>query len=119
MRCDRRRGESGGLPPTADVAFGAIYLDGCSGAPEPLVACAAYLDSGIELPEAFAVGFTLTLAEPEGREIADREQTVVRAWSAAARKRGYACRRPFDDAEPDPPPRSSDGVLTTWLVFER
>ena len=65
------------------------------------------------------MGFTLTLAEPEGREIADREQTVVRAWSAAAGKRGYACRRPFDDAEPDPPPRSSDGVLTTWLVFER
>ena len=101
------------------MAFGAIYLDGCSGAPEPLVACAAYLESGIELPEAFAVGFTLTLAEPEGREIADREQTVVRAWSAAARKRGYACRRPFDDEEPDPPARSSDGVLTTWLVFER
>ena len=105
--------------PTADVSFGAMYLDGCSGAPEPLVACAAYLDSGVELPEAFAVGFTLTLAEPQGREIADREQTVVRAWSAAAGKRGYACRRPFDDAEPDPPPRSSDGVLTTWLVFER
>ena len=105
--------------PTADVAFGAIYLDGCSGAPEPLVECAAYLDSGVELPEAFAVGFTLTLAEPQGREIADREQTVVRAWSAAAGKRGYVCRRPFDDAEPDPPPRSSDGVLTTWLVFER
>ena len=105
--------------PTADVAFGAMYLDGCSGAPEPLVACAAYLDSGVELPPAFAVGFTLTLAEPEGREIADREQTVVRAWSAAAGKRGYVCRRPFDDAEPDPPPRSSDGVLTAWLVFER
>ena len=105
--------------PTADVAFGAIYLDGCSGAPEPLVECAAYLDSGVELPEAFAVGFTLTLAEPQGREIADREQTVVRAWSAAAGKRGYVCRRPFDDAEHDPPPRSSDGVLTTWLVFER
>ena len=104
--------------PTADVSFGAIYLDGCSGAPEPLVECAKYVDSGVELPPAFAVGFTLTLAEPQGREIADREQTVVRAWSAAAGKRGYACRRPFDDAEPDPPPRSSDGVLTTWLVFE-
>ena len=104
--------------PTADVAFGAIYLDGCSGAPEPLVECAKYVESGVELPEAFAVGFTLTLAEPEGREIADREQTVVRAWSAAAGKRGYACRRPFDD-ESDPPPRSSDGILTTWLVFER
>ena len=105
--------------PTADVSFGAIYLDGCSGAPEPLVECAAYLNSGVELPPAFALGFTLTLAEPQGREIADREQTVVRAWSAAAGKRGYVCRRPFDDAEPDPPPRSSDGVLTTWLVFER
>ena len=104
--------------PTADVSFGAMYLDGCSGAPEPLVECAKYVESGVELPPAFAVGFTLTLAEPEGREIADREQTVVRAWSAAAQRRGYACRRPFDDAEPDPPP-SSDGVLTTWLVFDR
>ena len=104
--------------PTADVAFGAIYLDGCSGAPEPLVECAKYVDSGVELPPAFALGFTLTLAEPEGREIADREQTVVRAWSAAGRRRGYVCRRPFD-SEPDPPPRSSDGVLTTWLVFDR
>ena len=104
--------------PTADVAFGAMYLDGCSGAPEPLIACAAYLESG-DLPQAFALGFTLTLAEPRGREITDREQAVVRAWAAAARKRGYACRRPFDDMEEDPPPRSRDGVLTTWLVFNR
>ena len=104
--------------PTAGVSFGAMYLDGCSGAPEPLVECAKYVESGVELPPAFAVGFTLTLAEPQGREIADREQTVVRAWSAAGHRRGYICRRPFD-AEPDPPPRSSDGVLTTWLVFER
>ena len=62
--------------PTADVSFGAIYLDGCSGAPEPLVACAAYLDSGVELPPAFALGFTLTLAEPQGR----KSPTANKLW---------------------------------------
>eukprot|EP00600_Ochromonadales_sp_CCMP1393_P004796 CAMPEP_0174964042 /NCGR_PEP_ID=MMETSP0004_2-20121128/5661_1 /TAXON_ID=420556 /ORGANISM="Ochromonas sp., Strain CCMP1393" /LENGTH=385 /DNA_ID=CAMNT_0016212725 /DNA_START=68 /DNA_END=1225 /DNA_ORIENTATION=- len=40
-----------------------------------------------------AIGFTLTLAEPTGRALSDREQDVVRALVAAARRAGYGERR--------------------------
>mmetsp|Transcript_24681 Transcript_24681/g.74081 ORF Transcript_24681/g.74081 Transcript_24681/m.74081 type:complete len:589 (-) Transcript_24681:22-1788(-) len=83
--------------PAAAEPFGAVYLDGCGGRPEPLIACAAYLDAADALPDALALGFTLTSAEPDGRPLADREEAVVRAWKSAAR--AFLVLKQFADAE--------------------
>ena len=80
-------------------------------------------------PPCVAVGFTLTLAEPTGRALSDREQDVFRALVAAARRAGYgssgAAPAPVQHVgdEParygvDPAVRKRNGgTLTTWCVL--
>ncbi|KAJ1447862.1 hypothetical protein M885DRAFT_623976 [Pelagophyceae sp. CCMP2097] len=108
---------------TTARTFGALYLDGCGGAAGPLVAMARYVDQSPSLPDAFAVGFTLTAAEPSGTPVGEREQGVVAAWAAAARRRGFGVRRAFDDAAAygldASTPKCHEATLTSWLVFSK
>lgn len=68
----------------------------------------------------FAIGFTLTAAEPTGRPLADREQDVVRAVVSEAKALGYTTHHVGDqpclyDIDPSTPKRMG-GTLTTWLA---
>lgn len=116
----------------AHVPFAALYIDGCGGTTSPVIAAidAAMGAAGDQRgrleqaapPPKMAVGFTLTLAEPTGRALSDREQDVVRAVVAAARRAGYAgpVRHVGDEPERygvDPATcKREQGTLTTWLI---
>jgi hypothetical protein len=124
----------------AHVQFAAIYLDGCGGVTRPIIAAVnAALEASfkqrlkkevgspleiVPLPQ-LAIGFTLTNAEPTGRALSDREQDVVRAVVAAAKRAGYegpaAVRHVGDDPERygiNPMTcKREQGTLTTWLII--
>ena len=111
-----RTGRLQGMP------FVAAYLDGCGGAPGPILEMVEALFSGIVAP-AMAVGFTLTAAEPGGRDLIDRVQDVTRGAMRIAGKGGFDMRHVGDDPARyavDPgPPRKVDGTTTCWLVFSK
>lgn len=121
----------------AHVPFAALYIDGCGGTTAPIIAAIdaamdaaghrrrreqASASADLTPPSKMAVGFTLTLAEPTGRALSDREQDVVRGVVAAARRAGYTgpVRHVGDEPERygvDPGTcKREQGTLTTWLV---
>jgi hypothetical protein len=106
--------------------FSALYIDGCGGAPEPIIECIEALfderHKEINQPR-IAFGFTLTVAERTGRSLADREVAVQRALSAACRRTGYAMAHVSDAPElykADASTAKREGnTLTTWHMCER
>ena len=66
--------------------FCAAYLDGCGGCPNQVIAMIEALLSVPRDPCALVIGFTLTAAEPSGRELIDRIQDVTRATLRLATK---------------------------------
>jgi hypothetical protein len=105
-----------------DVPFVAAYLDMCGGSTNPIVETIALLFSGVLAPS-IAIGFTLTAAEPTGRELIDRVQDVTRATMALASERGYDMRHVLDDPVRfgvDPGLlRKHEGITTCWLVCSK
>lgn len=71
-----------------DVPFVAAYLDGCGGSPDAVIQMISALLSAPRAPTLF-IGFTLTAAEPSGRELIDRVQDVTKATLQLARQQGY------------------------------
>jgi hypothetical protein len=111
--------------PAVDIPFAAVYLDGCGGSPGPLVAAVdAFFDERrAALAPRFAIGFTLTEAEPLGRELAHREREMHRAVATGCRRRGFRLAHAGDEPERyglDPTAPKKEGcTLTSWLVCER
>jgi hypothetical protein len=105
-----------------EVPFVAAYLDMCSGSTNPIVEMITLLFSGVLAPS-IAIGFTLTAAEPTGRELIDRVQDVTRATMVVARERGYDMRHVLDDPVRfgvDPGlRRKHEGITTCWLVCSK
>ena len=108
------------------TAFAGYYLDGCSGLAEPIIRmCGLALDGDRPLPKAgrVVIGFTLTVAEPSGRPLPDREQDVTAAVAGMARARGLDMQRVGDHAErwlgegARPPTRFEGRAQTTWLLL--
>lgn len=106
--------------------FASVYVDGCGGAPAPVVACVEALfapDRAVINPPTIAFGFTLTSAEPTGTPLSDREVQVQRSLAAACRRAGYAMAHVADEPArygADPATRKREGnTLTTWHVCER
>jgi hypothetical protein len=106
-----------------NVAFVAVYLDGCSGQTRPMVEMIqALLHKERPLASTMAIGFTITQADPTGRTLMDRIQDVTRATFQLARNRGYRMEHVGDD-----PHRfgieptllcQHDGTSTTWLILQ-
>lgn len=115
-----------GDSPFASIPFTAFYLDGCSGLAAPLVRTveAVFAPSRASIhPQCFAIGFTLTEAEPSGRSIVDREQDVHRAIASACRRSGFSMSHVGDEplhygVRPDIL-KKEGGTLTTWVVCTR
>ena len=105
------------------VEFAAYYLDGCGGQTEPLMEMINAIFSRSVLPNQFGVGFTLTQAEPGGRELLDRVQDVTRHVFAKARSSGYDMRHVGDDPERYGVDinlsRKHDYTCTSWVVCSR
>jgi len=125
----------------ATVPFVAAYFDGCSGDPRTVL---EMIGSLVKTPTttttmagagqrhqldrddiaaSVAIGFTLTKAEPAGRELLDRVQDVTRGTLELAASRGYRMHHVGDDpgrfgVDPELV-RQHDGTATTWLVLER
>ena len=117
---DALRSESGAF---GSVRFHALYLDGCGGVTQPLIDCVEALIHESRrplLPRRFAIGFTLTEAEPSGTPLVDREVAVHQALAAACRAAGYRMHHVSD--EPwhygvSPSIRKKDGCTQTfWMV---
>ena len=106
-----------------EVKFAAYYLDGCGGQTEPIVEMIDAIFSRKNLPNQFGVGFTLTQAEPGGRELVDRVQDVTRHVFAKARSSGYDMRHVGDDPERYGMDiglsRKHDSTCTSWVVCSR
>lgn len=131
-----------------NIPFVACYLDGCGGKPEPIIEMIAALfgDQGpatttattknhvnvadknenqnqFLLAPTMAIGFTLTAAEPDGRELLDRVQQVTRATMTIARDKGYDMRHVGDN--PTEYGVSVDllkkhqGISTSWMMCTR
>jgi len=119
----------------ADVDyFAAYYLDGCGGRAEPVLEMVDSIFRRPSMPRAtamatatakspsrtFAIGFTLTQAEPGGRDLIDRVQDVTRGILARSRAVGYDMRHVGDEPERycvDPGlRRKHDGTCTSWVV---
>jgi hypothetical protein len=105
------------------VCFHGLYIDGCSGLTRPLVDCIEALFCASRaslLPPRFAVGCTLTEAEPSGTPVADREVVVHRALAAACRRVGYRMCHVADEPwlyNADPrTPKKQGTTLTFWMV---
>jgi hypothetical protein len=71
-----------------DVPFVAAYLDGCGGSPQTIIQMIAALLS-VPRSSTLYIGFTLTSAEPSGRELIDRVQDVTKAILQLSREQGY------------------------------
>ena len=103
-----------------DVEFTAYYLDGCGGQTEPIMEMIDAIFSRKSMPSSFGIGFTLTQAEPLGRELIDRVQDVSRHIMAKSKERGYDMRHVGDDPERygvDPNlSRKHDSTCTSWIV---
>ena len=103
-----------------DVEFTAYYLDGCGGQTEPITEMIDAIFSRESTPSAFGIGFTLTQAEPLGRELIVRVQDVSRHIMAKSKERGYDMRHVGDDPElygVDPNlNRKHDSTCTSWIV---
>lgn len=105
------------------VEFAAYYLDGCGGQTEPIVEMVDAVFSRRSLPKAFGIGFTLTQAEPGGRELIDRVQDVARSIMTKSKAGGYDMRHVGDDPGRygvDPSlSRKHDNTCTSWLVCRK
>jgi len=106
------------------TSFKAVFLDGCGGAVEPLTECIEVLfKTERTLPSSFAIGFTLTDAEPTGRPLADREADVHRAIASACRAADYRFLHVWDEPHlfgVDARTSKRDaGTLTSWHVCTR
>ena len=103
-----------------DVEFTAYYLDGCGGQTEPITEMADAIFSRKFMPSTFGIGFTLTQAEPLGRELIDRVQDVTRHIMVKSKERGYDMRHVGDDPQRygvDPNlSRKHDNTCTNWIV---
>ena len=103
-----------------DVEFTAYYLDGCGGQTEPILEMVDAIFSRKSTPSTFGIGFTLTQAEPLGRELIDRVQDVTRHIMAKSKERGYDMRHVGDDPQRygvDPNlSRKHDSTCTSWIV---
>ena len=101
------------------IPFCAVYLDGCGGATQPVNDMIQCVFQG-PMASRMAIGFTLTNADPTGRELVDRIQDVTRATNTLARQYGYDMVHVGDDPDRfgvDPHlPRKHDGTTTCWLV---
>lgn len=106
-----------------EVEFAAYYLDGCGGQTEPIIEMVDAIFCRNSLPNQFGVGFTLTQAEPGGRELLDRVQDVTRHIFAKARSSGYDMRHVGDDPErygvDIDLSRKHDHTCTSWVVCSR
>ena len=106
-----------------DVEFVAYYLEGCGGQTDPIVQMVSSIFSRNGLATRFAIGFTLTQAEPSCRELIDRVQDVTRHITKNAKAKGYDMRHVGDDPErygvsPDLN-RKHDGVCTSWVICSK
>mmetsp|Transcript_22027 Transcript_22027/g.63157 ORF Transcript_22027/g.63157 Transcript_22027/m.63157 type:complete len:298 (-) Transcript_22027:1630-2523(-) len=103
-----------------DVEFVAYYLDGCGGQTEPVMEMVSSILSRKNLAKRLAIGFTLTQAEPSGRELIDRVQDVTRYIMTSTKAIGYGMRHVGDDPESygvNPElSRKHDGTCTSWVV---
>ena len=105
-----------------DVPFGAAYLDGCGGATPPVIDMIESLLSAPRHPAGLVVGFTLTAAEPSGRELLDRIGDVTRATLQLLGTQHYRHMvHVLDDPERfgiDPTlSRKHQGTATCWLAL--
>lgn len=111
---------------TVKIPFCAAYLDGCGGAPEPVIEMVQALFGSMihhSPPPCLAIGFTLTSAEPTGRELLDRIQDVSKAIFQEAKQMGYQMKHVGDDPEsyglsPNIS-RKHEGTSTSWIYCER
>ena len=109
-------------PRLATLPFAALYIDGCGGAPEPVIGCVdALFHEQRALPSSIAFGFTLTTAERTGRSLADREVDVHRALATACRRRGYHMLHVADEPTlygVDSATKKREGnTLTSWHML--
>jgi hypothetical protein len=106
-----------------DVPFVAAYLDGCGGSPHIIIQMISALLS-VPRSSTLYIGFTLTAAEPTGRELIDRVQDVTKATLQIAREQGYS---QMDHVMDDPGWFGIDPMLvrkhqettTCWVVCRR
>ena len=109
------------------VAFSTVYLDGCGGQTEPLIASVDALLDGetSQQMDRVAIGFTLTEAEPTGRSLFDREADVHRGILRAAKRAGYdRMAHCFDEPEEYgirdvETLKRCEGTITSWVVLQR
>lgn len=112
-----------------DIPFAAYYFDGCGGSATPIIAMIRAIFSHTKgkdilvLPLQFAVGITLTEADPDRRHIADREQDITRYLSNQCHINNYNMEYVGDQPEKynlfESPPRREGSTQTTWFVIKK
>ena len=105
-----------------NVPFVAAYLDGCGGDPVPIMDMIDALLAVPRAPTTLFIGFTLTAAEPSGRELLDRIQDVTRNTLRHVKEKGHyrTVLHVGDDPirfDIDPAlSRKHEGTTTCWLA---